>query len=435
MEANPDLELHHLSLPNPERGGRPDTTAPANAKATTSTDNIHREAPFIRPDLKTPPSQVPQAAPNSAHDDTALLPAGVARRASQPSADPRASPDVEAVRPPLPPPPPLAGAGGSNNDPPAGYPSLAVHMASMPQASIFRSFTTLNILNLLYMQAELVSLEDELRRYRLDDANADSGTNGEHKSAKDRRKYATDWAFLRRSTSAEDLREAQAEREAQGLQGSRASAHLLQWRTMEDIRERLRRYNEAIVQTMKILSASEPSQHDLRDVQEYLRSEEMLAGGGLTGKDRTVWGCLVKNSQCQPSEDLITLLPRPESDHLTKFVINKVVANLQNRRKQWRWLRKMEGANGIAMLDDKTIYRWTFMLTSGLASMLPVVSMVALQQVEATSVRGLSLGLIALFNFVLAVLLTWFTSVRRVEVFAVSAAFAAVNVVFVTKSS
>ncbi|KAK0625563.1 hypothetical protein DIS24_g11122 [Lasiodiplodia hormozganensis] len=62
--------------------------------------------------------------------------------------------------------------GGGGGLLPAGYPSLARRMASMPEASIFRSFASLNIRNLLYMQAELVCLEDELNRYQLEDARA-----------------------------------------------------------------------------------------------------------------------------------------------------------------------------------------------------------------------------------------------------------------------
>ncbi|KAK0625566.1 hypothetical protein DIS24_g11121 [Lasiodiplodia hormozganensis] len=182
---------------------------------------------------------------------------------------------------------------------------------------------------------------------------------------------------------------------------------------------------------MKILSAKEPSEHDLRDIQEYLRSKDMGDGAALTGKDQSLWGCVVQNYEREPANDLITLLPRPETDRLTKFFINRVVERLHNRKRRLRWPRG--GCFGIAALNDKTVYRLTFVLTSAAASMLPVASMLALQRVEAVKVKGLSLGLIALFNVVLTVLLTWWAAVKRVEVFAIAAAFSAVNVVFITK--
>ncbi|KAL0258653.1 hypothetical protein SLS55_006151 [Diplodia seriata] len=180
----------------------------------------------------------------------------------------------------------------------------------------------------------------------------------------------------------------------------------------------------------------QPSAHDLRDIQEYLRSREMLDGGALGGKDDSVWGCVAAGYERPPAGDLITLLPRPASDRLTQSVVNAVVGRLHKRKGRFHhWPRgRGRGREGAsAVLDDKMIYRLTFVATSGVAAMLPVASMVALQQVEAVPVRGLSLGLVALFNFVLAVLLTWCADVKRAEVFAVAAAFAAVNVVFITK--
>ncbi|KAL1648710.1 hypothetical protein SLS58_001885 [Diplodia intermedia] len=282
----------------------------------------------------------------------------------------------------------------------------------MPEASIFRSFATLNIQNLLYMQAELVCLEDELRAYQLADACA-----GEESL---RRKYASNWYYLSRSTSEDASIEEKALHD-----GS-------QWRTVEEIREKLQRYNSAILQTMQVLSAPEPSAHDLRDIQEYLRSREMRDGGALSGKDASVWGCVAGGIYARaPAGDLITLLARPACDRLTQSVVNAVVGRLHKRKGRFHWPRG--GGATAVFVDDKMIYRLTFVATSGVAAMLPVASMVALQRVEDVPVRALSLGLVALFNFVLAVLLTWWADVKRAEVFAVAAAFAAVNVVFITK--
>ncbi|KAF4538136.1 uncharacterized protein LTHEOB_11084 [Lasiodiplodia theobromae] len=303
-------------------------------------------------------------------------------------------------------------------------------MASMPEASIFRSFATLNIRNLLYMQAELVYLEKDLHSFQLEDARA-PGTTAV------RRQYLTNWRQLSQSKSKEKSA-AVAGKEMEQQQQQQQEFNDSQWRTMEMIREKLRIYNEAIIQTMKVLSASKPSVHDLRDIQEYLRSTKMANGGGLTGQDHDVWGCIVKNFELDHAEDLITLLPRPESDSLTQFVVNRIIKKLHSREEGWfQWICGRTGDNGdgsrTVVVNHRTIHRLTFVLTSGVASMLPVVSMVALQQVEAVKVHGLSLGLIAIFNFVLAVLLTLWTSVKRAQVFAVASAFAAVNVVFIAK--
>jgi hypothetical protein len=46
----------------------------------------------------------------------------------------------------------------------AGYPRLAGQISRHAQYGIYRSFAALNAQNLLYMQAEIHELEDELRR-------------------------------------------------------------------------------------------------------------------------------------------------------------------------------------------------------------------------------------------------------------------------------
>ena len=58
-------------------------------------------------------------------------------------------------------------------DPPVlvpGYPAVANRMGELPQQSIFRRFATLGNQNLLYMQAELMKLERELRQLEVEDS-------------------------------------------------------------------------------------------------------------------------------------------------------------------------------------------------------------------------------------------------------------------------
>jgi hypothetical protein len=50
-----------------------------------------------------------------------------------------------------------------------GYPSLAGQIELRPETAIFRRFGSLNAENLLYLQAELTSLERELQLQQLGD--------------------------------------------------------------------------------------------------------------------------------------------------------------------------------------------------------------------------------------------------------------------------
>lgn len=76
-----------------------------------------------------------------------------------------------------------------------GYPRLAFRMAHSQQSAMFRRFGTLNVQNLLYYQAELQGLENQLRR--LETADARAGTDGGDGEEKWRRAmYSRDWFWL-----------------------------------------------------------------------------------------------------------------------------------------------------------------------------------------------------------------------------------------------
>lgn len=76
-----------------------------------------------------------------------------------------------------------------------GYTKLASFISSHPELAIFRRFGTLNAQNLLYLQAELVHLENRLKECLK--ADASSGQI-------DRTMYDRDWQSLSESTFAPD---------------------------------------------------------------------------------------------------------------------------------------------------------------------------------------------------------------------------------------
>lgn len=96
-----------------------------------------------------------------------------------------------------------------------GYPKLAVLQAAYPELCIYRRFSTLNARNLLYLQAELVDLEEQLDEYTLADIKSDDLRE---------KKYSRNWHYL--STSVD------------GVENS-------QWYTMLAIREKLREYSKS----------------------------------------------------------------------------------------------------------------------------------------------------------------------------------------------
>ena len=76
-----------------------------------------------------------------------------------------------------------------------GYRRLSAFMGTFPEAAIFPRFADLNARNILYLQTELLWLEDQLGK--LDKADAESGDI-------DRQEYSRNWRLLTCAGTAED---------------------------------------------------------------------------------------------------------------------------------------------------------------------------------------------------------------------------------------
>lgn len=78
-----------------------------------------------------------------------------------------------------------------------GYEKLAHLMANHPETAMFQRFDFLNRLNLLYLQAELVELENELKACLKNDRES---------ADEDRRRCSSDWYFLANTEESETWR-------------------------------------------------------------------------------------------------------------------------------------------------------------------------------------------------------------------------------------
>lgn len=73
-----------------------------------------------------------------------------------------------------------------------GYAKLASLMGAHPEVAILRRFGALNTQNLLYLQAELVALENDLRQFSHEDSTSQDPN---------RELYSRDWYSLSMSKS------------------------------------------------------------------------------------------------------------------------------------------------------------------------------------------------------------------------------------------
>ncbi|GME46450.1 uncharacterized protein LTHEOB_5762 [Neofusicoccum parvum] len=272
---------------------------------------------------------------------------------------------------------------------------MAKLMNDIPETAVFRRFGVLNSLNLLYLQAELMEIEQNMKDAQISDHYNPQG----NKSL-----YAKNWFFL--SVSKHD-----------GDENQLSLAELA--------REKLEKYNTALVHQEKILSMKKPGTYDMDFIQRFIASNDSGAPYALTGIDSEVWG----SCECPKdrANDLVALRPRHEEDWFSKWVTGKGISKFFDLGCARN--RKPSPDHGFVGYEDTSLLRITYNITSVLASLLPIASIVILYCVQPMKIR---LAIIAGFNIVLSLCLIAFTTARRADVFAVAAAFSAVQVVFVS---
>lgn len=365
---------------------------------------------------------------------------------------------------------------------PAGHPRLAELMSGRPQMWIYRRFGYLNSQNLLYMQAELMGLEKELKDLQMQDATntsrQDSIETGEQVPHDNHRRRAGDWKELSKTTS-HATEEAGGQRNEELLPrgasccmhrrceewccGERElHGHCPQWNLALKIREKLQRYSkfttgpfyllsshikrmeanhalalyrslifscqsdEALIQQMRLASAGAPDSYDLDWIQSCFASTDFDMKDALKGDDKLLWGIKDKPEAGEHVYDLVTLGPPSKRDPFHEWISKKLVKRILNRKSCWNRVFKSRS------LKDKTLVRWTTAATSAVTATVPIVSVVVLYFTPNTNVR---LGLLAVFNLLAAFVLYIFTDAQPMQVFAASAAYSAVNIVFISSNA
>ncbi|KAF2084079.1 hypothetical protein K490DRAFT_49917 [Saccharata proteae CBS 121410] len=279
----------------------------------------------------------------------------------------------------------------------AGYPRLAEEMELIPETFIFRRFGALNARNLLYLQAELVELESQLRKAELAD-------NTSNVSAK--RRYARSWVRLKKSHEDGDE---------------------VQLKLVRSIRETLKEYNETLVLQANIMALPDPGNFDLDYIQKFLATNGM-GPYALNGPDSSIWGDLDSPEVRAP--DLIALRPRHGDDIFSKWVTEKHVRKILRAE----LIRRKDDMSPYTLkgLKATTLLRFNYAVTTAMASILPITSTIILYSVESARVR---LSIIAIFNVGVSFFMACFTNAKRIEVFAAAFAFSAIQVVFVQAGS
>ncbi|KAI4641466.1 uncharacterized protein J4E79_011673 [Alternaria viburni] len=279
---------------------------------------------------------------------------------------------------------------------PAGFPRLAEFMASKPERALFRTFKTLGVQNLHYMQAELDYLEWKLGLSMEMEQN--SGLTA---------KLATDWGF--------------------SIMKSPACASE-QYHIIMEIRQKLEKYGtvespteEALLRQRKLNKISPPDHFDLEQVQAYNVSKAVE--DGLIHHYKPMFGD--SDDETKTATDLIPLASREYSDLFTFWVCEQSLTILRIFQ---RFLPK-DKVSGKAIINDCYLSYFTYYFTAVIASLVPAV-VAHLSQQERDIAQFM---VMTSTNLLVSGCMTYFTGTERSDLFVVSVLFSIFQLLLFSK--
>ncbi|KAE8447378.1 hypothetical protein EG329_010792 [Mollisiaceae sp. DMI_Dod_QoI] len=257
-----------------------------------------------------------------------------------------------------------------------GYAKISHLMSNHHELAIFRRFDRLAIQNLLYLQAKLTYLENDLQtQVTLD------------KDDPCHRNYSKDWWSLAKSQHDHEKR---------------------QWK-----------------KSSHLFKLHGPKFYDLEFFRRWLERPAM-GNFPLRGPDQHSWSS-------EHTEDLLCLQQRESLDPFSRWITFTFIPFFHNAfGKRFRRPISEDLESGICEYSDKHISGFVKVMGTVVSSVLPIGSIMALYFVKSVLVR---LGLMAVFTALFSLAMAVFSGAKRVEIFAAASAFAAVQVVFLTSTS
>lgn len=262
-----------------------------------------------------------------------------------------------------------------------GFAQVARWIALDPdkETSIYRQFSELAAKNLLYLQAELLVLENKLELLDRNDAKSDN---------MDLVDAIMTWETLERQYNT-------------GSEEARVRMDLV-----NKIRAKIKEYHEALLLQSEIAKLKQPSKRILTTYRKWLNNPRPALGG------------LSKTFLDDPN-DLVGLHSL-ETDYLSNFL-----------RHYWPFKEEisLDDRYSIGRYHERSISTATAIITILIAAFLLVGPITGLYFVANDAAK---LGMLAAFTALFALSVGLITNAKRAEIFASTAAYAAVLVVFVS---
>ncbi|KAF8247933.1 hypothetical protein K440DRAFT_600588 [Wilcoxina mikolae CBS 423.85] len=277
-----------------------------------------------------------------------------------------------------------------HRDYPNGFSRYADFISRDPEQSVYRRYRRLSSLNILYLQAELRLMEDDL--YRLD---------SEHLTAQQQAPH--DAHLLSRSFDAL-LSDSEA-----GASSPSSAASLEKMKKIRRLRELMKEYHEALKLEAEILNLSNPNPRVTKILKTWF-----LWNSPLLGLDHDLF---------DDEKDLVALKPAQGQDRLSVFLQERLGGILQRKPDP------SQQEDIVAYFSEGHII-WIVNGTTVLACAILLVGAIAGLYFEKR--EGRRLAIIGCLTLIFALAVGTLTNARRVEIFASTAAYAAVLVVFVS---
>ncbi|KAF4870207.1 hypothetical protein CGCSCA1_v010531 [Colletotrichum siamense] len=252
---------------------------------------------------------------------------------------------------------------------------------------IYRRFDELAARNLLHLQSELLSLEYELNELDKQDAEDED---------MDWQMVVCDWELL------DDLAQSRTTGTGDEIQVSKAKARA---ELAAKLRHKLEEYYETLLRQSEIAKLDRPKKRVLEAFKAWFTGVSELSG-----RERDI---------LDNAKDLVALNPAQETDFLSEYL-----------RRNWP-LKTDTKQNGVQIgrYEERSISIAVAVISTLIAAFLLIGSITGLYFVKNDAAK---LGLIAFFTTLFALSVGLTTNARRAEIFAGTAAYAAVLVVFVS---
>ncbi|KAI0884242.1 uncharacterized protein GGS22DRAFT_194807 [Annulohypoxylon maeteangense] len=287
---------------------------------------------------------------------------------------------------------------------PKGYSKLAGFMVHRNHV-IVKQFRELAVKDLLYLQAELCDLQYDFDHQSRIDVNSQNEKT---------RLYDREWCHLRY---------------AAGGGGK-------QWQLALQIREKLREYYSAIQQYQNVRALPQPSNRRREIVHSYTLSSTLGGDCDFLGRDLSNVFPYPSVYSNQHRNDMVFLGDEPgNDDFLARFIVGPA---LKAFHICWRSMKtpvpdlESQGPGAYTTLyqySDTKIRIVVHTLGSIMSTIVPMVSIIVLYSVDSMPLR---LGLVSIFSVIFSAAMSLVTNAKRVEIFAAVAAFASVQVVFIS---